>query len=197
MTYRAIATNGNYLNLVMPNTGLYDQNFHQFDHDLRLSWVLSGNGMADAKLSYLSRSHGTYTQRDYSGFASGVGVNWAVSGKTSVRAAYAHELGVYATSYSNYSATDQINLGANWQMSPKAALRFSQAWSRADYLGSSTPAPSTQRRDTTRDTSLSLVWTPLQQITLDATLQKQARNSSLSNLNYDTDLANLTIQLIY
>jgi exopolysaccharide biosynthesis operon protein EpsL len=196
-TYLAKATNGSYFNRVMPNSGAYDESFHQFDHDLRLRWVLNGNSTVDANLSYLSRSHGTYTQRDYSGFASGVGVNWVLSGKTSVSAAYAHELSAYATSYSNYVGTDRVNLGTQWQMSPKTSLRFNHTWSRAEYLGAPTPTPTTQRRDTTRDTGLSVVWAPTQQITLNAGLQNLTRGSNQADLDYAARLATLTAQFTY
>jgi exopolysaccharide biosynthesis operon protein EpsL len=197
LTYLARATNGDYLHRVMPNTGAFDESFHQFDHDLRLRWVLNGNSTVDAKLSYLSRSHSTYAERDYSGFANDIGLNWAVSGKTSVSAAYAHGLSTYATSYSNYAATDRITLGTQWQMSAKAALRFNHSWTRAEYLGSPTAVPSAQRRDTSRDTSLSVVWAPTQQIMLDASLQNQGRSSNLGSLDYDARLVTLTAQFTY
>jgi exopolysaccharide biosynthesis operon protein EpsL len=197
MTYRATATNGNYLNRVMPNTGLYDQSFHQFDHDLRLRWVFSGNSTLDANLTHLSRSYTTYAQRDFSGLNAGVGANWAFTGKTMLNAAYAHELSAYTTSYSNYAATDRITLGANWQMSPKASLRFSHAWARSDYRGDPGLGVALARRDTTRDTGLSVVWQPSPHITLNAGLQYLARGSNLPNLDYDARLATLTAQFTY
>lgn len=197
MTYLARATNGNYFNRVIPNTGAFDESFHQLDHDLRLRWMLSGNSSVDANLGYLSRSHNTYAQRDYSGFVTGAGVNWALSGKTSISATYAHELGAYATTYSNYAVTDRIALGTQWQMSPKAALRLNHAWSRVEYLGAPTPAPTAQRSDTTRDTSLSVVWSPTQQIMLNAGLQSLGRGSNQANLDYDARLATLTAQFTY
>jgi len=197
MTYRAKATNGNYLNRVMPNTGLYDQSFHQFEHDLRLNWVFSGSNTLNANLTHLSRSHATYDQRDFSGVAAGMGVNWTLTGKTQISAAYAREISPYSTNYSNYAATDRITLGANWQMRPKAALRFSHAWSGVDYRGDPGLGIAIERRDTTRDTNLSVVWLPTEQITLNAGLQNLARGSNLSNLDYAARLATLTVQFTY
>jgi exopolysaccharide biosynthesis operon protein EpsL len=197
MTYRAIATNGNYLNRVMPNTGLYDQNFHQFDHDLRLRWMLSGNSTLDANLTHLSRSYATYAQRDFSGVTGGMGINWAFTGKTMFSAAYARELGAYTTSYSNYASTDRVTLGAHWQMSPKAGLRLNHTWAGVDFRGDPGLGLAIARRDTTRDTSLSVVWQPTQQITLNAGLQYLARGSNLANLDYTARLATLTAQFTY
>jgi hypothetical protein len=197
MTYRAIATNGNYPNRVMPNTGAYDESFHQFDHDLRLRWVFSGSSTLDANLTHLSRSYSTYAQRDFSGVTGGMGINWAFTGKTMFSATYAHELGAYTTSYSNYTATDRVTLGANWQMSPKAGLRLSHTWSGADYRGDPGLGLALARRDTTRDTALSVTWQPTQQITLDAGLQYLARGSNLANLDYAARLATLSAQFAY
>jgi exopolysaccharide biosynthesis operon protein EpsL len=197
MTYSATATNGNYLNRVMPNTGLYDQSFHQFDHDLRLRWVFSGSNTLDANLTHLSRSYSTYAQRDFSGLNAGVGINWAFTGKTLLSAAYAHELSPYTTDYSNYAATDRITLGANWQMSPKASLRFSHNWARADYRGTPGYGIDLARRDTTRETGLSFAFVPMQQLTLNAGLQYLARGSNIANQDYDARLATLTAQFNY
>jgi exopolysaccharide biosynthesis operon protein EpsL len=197
LSYLARTTNGNYVNRVIPNTGDYDDSFHQLDHDLRLSWILNGNSSIDAKLNHLSRSHNNYAQRDYSGVTGGISLNWAVSGKTDVNAAYARELSAYATSYSNYTATDRITLGTHWQMSPKAALRLSHSWARAEYLGTPSNTSSTQRQDTHRDTSLSLHWAPAPQITLDASLQNQGRGSTQALLDFDARLASLTVQFTY
>jgi exopolysaccharide biosynthesis operon protein EpsL len=197
MTYRATAANGNYRNLNSA-TGSYDQSgFHQFDHDLRLSWVFGGRDTLDANLTHLSRSYAIDGQRDFSGFAAGFGANWAFTGKTMLNAAYAHELSPYTTEYSNYAATDRISLGANWQMSPKVSLRLSHGWSGIDYRGDPGKGFSITRRDTTRGTGLSVAYLPTRQVTLNAGLQYLTRSSNLAYFDYDARIATLTAQFTY
>ena len=197
VSYSAKAINGSYPNRVLSAANLSDNSFHQLDNDLRLRWVLNGNSTVDANLTHLSRSYTNFGQRDYSGFATGAGVNWVLSGKTSVSAAYAHELGAYTTSTSNYSATDRISLGTQWQMSAKSVLQLRHTWAQADFLGNPGPSQTLARRDTNRDTSLSVLWAPQQQITLNAGLQQVARSSNQPNLDFAALMATLSAQFTY
>ncbi len=197
LTYSARRYDGNYLNRVPNAASLYDASFRQTEHDLRLSWVLSGKTSASANLAYLSRSHPTYSQRDYSGFNLGAAVNWLISGKSGLSADYTHQLESYQTSSSNYSQTDRISLGPVWQTSAKTALSLRHVWSQIDYLGAPGASASPARRDLTRDTTLSFNWQPYQQITLSAALQSATRGSNQPNLDYDSRMASVSAQYSY
>ncbi len=195
--YTARLANGSYLNRVLPSTGLYDDTFRQIDHELRLRWALGGASSVDAHLTALSRSHPTYASRDYDGFASGLALKWAVTGKSVLNAAYAHELSDYATANSNYAQTDRLTLGAVWSLSPKLQLGLRTAWSQVDYLGTPTAVLANQRRDTTHDTALTLAWQPYQRFSLTAALLSASRSSSQLGLDFDSTSATLAAQYSY
>ena len=195
--YTARVANGSYLSRVLPNAGLYDDTFKQFDHDLRLRWALGGGSSVDAHLTALSRSHPTYASRNYDGFASGLSLNWAITGKSVLNAAYAHELSDYATANSNYAQTDRLTLGGVWNLSPKLQIGLRTAWSQVDYLGAPSTTPVTQRRDTHNDTSLTLVWVPYQRLNLNAMWQRMSRGSSQSGLDFESSMATLSAQYRY
>ena len=196
ITYLARLGSGTYLNRTVPNAGLFDDNFKQFDNDLRLRWTLGGNSGAEIYLTHVNRTHPTYGQRDYNGFNTGANVDWAISGKTALNVGFSHTLDAYATTNSNYSQTDKISIGPVWQFSPKAALRLRYDWAQRDYLGSPGATAST-RRDTTRDTSVSINWQPYQQLALSAALQGASRGSNQAGLDYDSTQLSFTAQLTY
>lgn len=197
MTYRGTAANGNY-RYHNSTTNSFDQSgFHQFDHDLRLSWVFGGRDTLDANLTHVSRSYAADDRRDYSGFSAGVGTNWALTGKTVLNAAYSHELSPYTTDYSNYAVTDRVAVGANWQLSAKASLRLNHSWSGIDYRGDPGKGSTISRRDITRGTGLSFAYVPTPQISLNAGLQYLTRSSNLDYFDYDARLATLTAQFTY
>ena len=196
ITYLARLGSGTYLNRTVPNAGLFDDNFKQFDNDLRLRWTLGGNSSAEIYLTHVNRTHPTYGQRDYNGFNTGANVDWAISGKTALNVGFSHTLDAYATTNSNYSQTDKISIGPVWQFSPKAALRLRYDWAQRDYLGSPGATAST-RRDTTRDTSVSINWQPYQQLALSAALQGASRGSNQAGLDYDSTQLSFTAQLTY
>ena len=197
-TYSAKVYDGTYLNRVVPNANAMDSSFKQIDNDLRLHWVLNGNSALDANVTYLNRTHPTYSQRNYSGIAAGANLNWALTGKTTLSAAYARELGAYATSNANYSQTDRFSLGPAWQLSPKALVRLQQVWAQIDYAGTpDASVASSQRRDTTHETTLSLAWQPVQQVTFNTSLKNASRSSTSAGLDYDSTMATFSIQYSY
>ena len=196
ITYQLRLGQGTYLNRVVPNSGQFDDSFKQWDNDLRLRWALGGNSSATAYITHINRTHPTYGQRDYSGFNTGATLDWALSGKSGLNLGYSHTLDAYATSTSNYSQTDKLSVSPVWQFSPKASLRLRYEWAQRDYLGSPGTASST-RRDTTRDTSVSINWQPYQQVALSAALQGASRGSNQSGLDYDSTQLLFSAQLTF
>lgn len=196
ITYQARLGSGNYLNRTIPNAGQYDDSFKQWDNDLRLRWVLGGNSTAELFVTHINRIHPTYGQRDYSGFNTGATLDWAISGKTGINLGFSHTLDAYATTTGNYSQTDKLSWGPVWQFSPKAALRLRYDWAQRDYLGTPGTTAST-RRDTTRDTSISINWQPFQQLALSVALQGASRGSNQAGLDYDSTQLFFSAQLTY
>jgi exopolysaccharide biosynthesis operon protein EpsL len=196
ITYLARLGQGSYLNRTVPNTGQFDDSFAQIDNELRLRWALGGGNSAEVYVTHLNRTHPTYGQRDYSGFNTGANLDWAISGKTALTVGFSHSLDAYATSNSNYTQTDKISIGPVWQFSPKAALRLRYDWSQRDYLGTPGPAAS-NRRDTLRDTSISVNWQPYQQVALSAALQGASRGSNQSGQDYDSTQLLFSAQLTF
>jgi exopolysaccharide biosynthesis operon protein EpsL len=193
---RTRTNQGDYLNKTVPSAGLYDNAYSQTDQDLRLHWV-TGNTTADANLTYVARSHPNYPQRDYSGFNTGAAVNLQLSGKTSLTAAYQHQLGSYQTASSNYSQTDSVSLGPVWQISPKVVMRLQYRVDQVDYLGTPAAAVLTARRDTNRETTLSVNWQPYQKLNLGATFATLARSSNQAGLDFDSTQLGLNAQYLY
>jgi exopolysaccharide biosynthesis operon protein EpsL len=188
--------NGSYLNRAVPNTGAYDESFKQLDTSLQLHWVFSGSTTLDGSVSQINRSHPTYAVRDYSGLNADAALNWAITVKTRVTARYAHQLDAYATATSNYSQTDRLQLGTLWAIGPKTQLGFNYALAQIDYLG--LPGSSTsQRRDTTSDSSLSIGWEPILHLSLNAALQSATRSSTQTGQDYDSTTLNVSAQYSY
>ncbi|TAF72799.1 MAG: putative exosortase B-associated extracellular polysaccharide biosynthesis transporter EpsL [Curvibacter sp.] len=197
LSYQMRVGKGTYLNRTVPNTNLLDDQYTQIDNELRLRWDLGGGTAANANLTHINRTHPLYGQRDYSGFNSGAGFDWALSGKTSISLAYSHLLEAYAATNSNYSITDRISIGPVWQLSPKVGLRLKHEWAQRGYLGSPTTGLSSNRQDITRDTTLSVNWQAHEKLALTASLQTASRGVNQAGLDYDSTMLFVTAQLTY
>jgi exopolysaccharide biosynthesis operon protein EpsL len=197
LTYRAIMYDGSYLGRTLDATQLLDDRFREMQNDFRMHWMLSDVSSADANVTSISRTHPNFPQRDFNGWNSGAGLNWVLSGKTSLALSYAHTLGSYATTYSSYTQSDQWSIGPVWQISSKTQLAFRQSWTQVDYQGYAISALVPQRHDTSRDTSLSLNWTPSLAWTLSAMLQSLSRSSNLAGLDYQANVASISLFYSY
>lgn len=198
LSYSARRYRGNYINRALDAYAQYDSSFTQIDNELRLRWLISGLSRSSMYLTHLSRSHPIYPVRDYSGFNAGADLNWSISGKSALLAAYTHTLSAYETYYASYTQTDRISIAPTWQISGKTLLSLSHAWAQIDYLGAPFAAfASPQRRDTTRDTTLSFTWEPYHKLTLIASLQNASRGSNFSGQDYTSNMATLSANYIY
>lgn len=197
LRYSLKGTTGSYLNRVLSPVGFYDDGFRQLDHELALHWVITGNSTADLSAVHLKRTHAHFAQRDFSGVNASAKLHWNLSGKTSLVASWVRELASYQTSSSNYSQTQRLTVGPVWQISPKAVARLRYEFARISYLGSPTTVAATQRRDTTRDTTLSLDWQPHPALTVGTSVQRAARSSNVADLDYKATLATVSLQISY
>lgn len=191
IAYRANFTNGTYLNRTVPNALLADDSYKEVANDVRATWAFSGASSVTAFVTVFNRTHPNYAVRDYSGTNTGASLNWALSGKTALAVGATHTLSAFETANTNYSTTDTISFTPTWQASPKIAVRLSAQWSEISYQGSPTAVATLDRKDNQQDTSLSVVWTPTQQVSVTGAVQKLSRTSNTAGQDYNADVLSL------
>ena len=182
---------------MLPNTSLLDDTFNQVDHEFRIRWVMDGITTAGLHATGITRTHPTYSQRDYNGIAAGANIKVNLSGKTSLAVDWSRELSAYQDGITNYSQIDRLVVGPVWQIGAKTMLRLRHEIALRDYLGSPTPLAATTRTDTTRDTTLSLDWQPSTNVTLSASLQDARRTSTVTGLDYQSTQTTVSARFAY
>ncbi|MCY7307452.1 MAG: putative exosortase B-associated extracellular polysaccharide biosynthesis transporter EpsL [Rhodoferax sp.] len=196
--YLVRSTDGNYTsNRTIPSPGFFDDRFSQTDNELNLAWAITPSSSANFRLGHRSRSNPTYPQRDFAGTTGAASVNWAISPKSAVLIGWTRELGSFETNNFNFTQSDRIAIGPVWQVSPKATVRAQLARATRDFRGTPTGMVTQQRRDITRDTSLSVDWQPFNYLSLSAALQNGRRSSSLPGIDYNSNSVNLSAQFSF
>lgn len=196
--YTAKTATGDYLNRALSPAGRIDDGFKQVDNELRLHWKVSAKTTADLRAAHIERTHPHYGERDYSGVTATSSLTWNITAKTALSTGWVREISSYQTASTNYTRTDRFTLGPVWQVSPKALVRLQHALARRDYLDPPAGAVvDPQRRDTMRDTTLSLDWMPHRNVVLGASMQKAKRTSNLGGLDYASNITTLTARFTY
>lgn len=198
-SYQIRETSGKYRGKVLPSPDLLDDRFKQQDHELQVSWSIDGKTTAQLMAMYVQRRHPNYPQRDYRGVNGAADLKIQLTGKTSMTVGLSRELSSYQTSNANFSQVDRLSLGGVWSITPKIQARASYQVGHWDYKG--TPGvlatASVARQDTTHETALSLEWQPYSFVVFTLALQKSMRTTNQPDLDYNSDMVNLSAQFIY
>ena len=194
--YTFTSTDGIYLNRPVPSGGLHDNGFRQTDNELQLNWAVSRDTLATVRAGHRSRTHPNYPQRDFSGLTGAANLSWSFSPKSALSAGWRRELDTFETASSNFAQVDRFTIGPVWQVSPKATLRLQLEHATRDFRGSPGVFV-TQRRDTTRDASISFDWQPFNYLALSASLQNGRRSSNIAGLDYASNMVNVSAQFTY
>ena len=196
--YTLRSSDGTYTtNRPIPSAGFFDDRFTQTDNELLATWAISRDTTADFKAGYRSRTYPNYPQRNFAGMTGAATVNWSYSPKAGVVAGWTHDINAFETTNTNFSQTDRFSIGPVWQISPKAVMRVQLAHSVRDFGGSPTALAPLQRRDVTRDATVSVEWQPYTFMSLSASLQNARRSSSLAGFDYSSNLFNISAQFTY
>ena len=196
--YRFRSSEGGYLtNRPVPSAGFFDNGYTQTDNEVLATWAISRDTSADFRAGYRGRTHPNYPQRDFSGVTGAATLNWFITGKSAVVVGWTRDLGTYETVNSNFAQIDRFSIGPVWQISPKTTVRASLDYGIRDFRGSPGFVVATQRRDTSRDASVSVNWQPFSYLLVNASLQNARRVSNLPGLDYNSNIINVTAQFTY
>jgi len=181
----------------IPSAGFFDDSYSQTDNELQLTWAISSATSAAFKAGHRSRSYPTYPQRNFNGLTGAANINWSYSAKAGLAAGWTRELSSFESADFNFTQIDRFSIGPVWQASPKATVRMQLAHAVRDFRGTPFGVVSLQRRDVTRDASVSVDWQPYTFLALSASLQNAKRSSNLAGFDYSSNMVNVSAQFTY
>jgi exopolysaccharide biosynthesis operon protein EpsL len=184
---------------------LFDTRFNDTEHELRLIWPVTTKTSINARIGHLARKHAHFSQRDFSGFVGNFDINWAVTAKTRITAAWARDLANFQTASnflfhdfgqfsSSYATTNRFSLTPVWQISPKTSLRLRYEYTARDFHGPVLPVAA-NRSDTTHSGQIAMDWQPLNMLAVSATLQREHRSSNLFGFDYNVSSGSISAKL--
>ena len=207
LTYNARSGQGDFFKRPAPIGGptFFDTRFQDMEHEIRLSWLVTGKTSIEARAGHFERKHAHFSQRDFSGFVGNFNINWAITGKTRLIASWARDLSNFQTANnfqsslfqrysSSYVSSDRFSLAPVWQITEKTALRLRYEYNMRDYLGPVLFFPD-GRHDSIHSGQVSLDWQPVRAIFLSALLQRDHRSANLKAFEYDNIAGSISARL--
>lgn len=207
LTYKVRSGRGEFINRPQPIVAsLFDTRFDEMEHELRLSWPVTGKASIDARAGYLSREHKHFSQRDFAGFVGNFNLNWAVTSKVHVTASWARQLSNFQTVgsaflnpnfqrfSSSFVSNNRFSIAPIWQITEKIALRMRYDYVLSNWHGAIIPLP-TSRSDSIHSGLVALDWQPYKMLFLSAAFHRDRRASNLRGFDFDSTAGSFSVKL--
>lgn len=172
-----------------PKSLVVDNTYTQSEYNILADWNMTGKLVARSKLGYVQRENGSLSQRDFSGVAGRVSVDYFASGKTALNWAIYREISNSDDINATYQVKTGTSLGWLWQAMAKLSVRANGSIDNRSFEGDSGIAPpgSLQREEDVVSGSLSLSYSPVRPLTIDLGYQIGRRDSNISGGDYTFD----------
>lgn len=188
---------GEYKDRLLSAPSLLDTGYKQVDTELQMSWILSGKSTINGRLTHLERKHEHFVQRDFQGTAGRLDYTLTPTGKLQLKLSAARDIASWQTTTESYYVNKSLAFAPVWQISGKTALRLNLECSQRDFLGGAVVPPPVARQDRVRTAQLSLDWSPVRNLSLSASVQRDQRSSNNANLGYRANAVSIAAQLSF
>jgi len=187
------STKGIYVNQP-PAAILVNNGYQQDDSVLSVNWAPRAASVFTSRLSWQNRTNENPAQRNFSGPAVDVSYNWKPAGKLSAAVSASRKLGPLQDPSFSHIRTDTYSLMPTWQVSAITTMRLVLTRTNSSYGGAGPIPPAAPgREETLNSAELRAEWTPLSNLSMSASLQRQQRDANNPLLEYEANVAKLNV----
>jgi len=194
ITVRRTETSGEYLNnpLATQNTDYTEQITETLGE-----WRFSGYSAISARVGWLDRKNADVTRRNFSGPSSNVSYSWSSGGDFSFTASANRATSPVQDLTSSYREETTFSLAPTWRISGKTSSSLSISSTTGTDKGPSAIPGAQQRKDTSTAATLGINWTATRTVSVNASVQRLQRDSTLAVANYDATIARVGASLAF
>lgn len=172
---------------------LINNDYKQQSLKADIDWLFSGKTRLEFLGGYVSRKHDSFSERDFSGFNARTNFNWAVTGKTSLKGSVWRDANALSVVTSSYVVHSGISAGVAWAATNKVTVSGKANVEKLEFQGDVT-GQDFNRTDNNKSVSVGLIYRPTMSWNISTFLNRNLRDSSIENLNYQSTSLSLTGQ---
>lgn len=186
-------------NSAILNGVLFDPDFREQRARVLFKYALSEKTIFDGSAGYLKRDYPSTAIGKFSGEIWRAAFQWQPTPKTQLLVGAWQQLAAELTSQTDYFVDKGVSLTPEWIASGKVTVSLAFSHDTQNYVGSNPVGPlpidftGVARHDTLTSETGSLVYTPIQAITLTFSAAHVNRNSNVSQFQYNDFQANANI----
>ena len=176
---------------------LLDNGYRQHRAAVVTEWTLTGHSRINARAGWVSRSHEQLPQRDFDGATFHAAYDWKPGGNLSFAAIAQRDISPLDDLYSRFVLLTGVALRPTLRLTEKTSLAGTLDYSEREYR--SDPgvvlgiAPT--RTDQVRIAAATVSYQPTRTITLQLTLQRETRASTIALADYEVNIVSATARI--
>lgn len=176
---------------------LYDIQARQADHEVFGQWRLAAQATLDGAVTRVKRRHDNISERDYSGTATRLNVNWLPDAQIQAALFAKREYTSWWSNTASYTITDSIGITPTWRVASKVTLYGRIEQSRREFRGPIVATAGDARLDKQSSALLGIDWEPLRNFLVGGSVLKSRRSSNLAGLDYTDTYTSVKAQIKY
>jgi exopolysaccharide biosynthesis operon protein EpsL len=176
---------------------LYDTEARQADHEIYGQWNIAAQAALDGAITRVNRRHENFSERDYSGTAARLNINWLPDSQIRVVLFAKRDYASWWSNVASYTVTDSFGIVPSWQITPKISLYGRIEQSEREFLGPVVATTADPRLDKISSSQIGLDWEPMRYLTLGTNVQKSRRTSNQPGLDFSDTTTSLQARLTF
>jgi exopolysaccharide biosynthesis operon protein EpsL len=169
-----------------------DDGYRRNESELLATWAPTGKSALRGRLAWVQYKADTFSQRDYSGAAGYLGYAWTPSAAWRLDFLALRDLQTFWDNLSSYRVIDLFSFTPVWNLTSQIALSGELAYETDHYRQPVIPLSGAIRTDDVRRARISLGWSPIPSLRLDASIAREERNSNVDVNDYVDTLSILS-----
>ena len=168
--------------------------YDQREIQVRIDWAASAHSRITGYAGHTWREYPELAEKNFSGPTGRLTYDWAPSSKVALGVTVRREMGAREDVVDNFVVTRATSFDPVWSVTGKLRVRGRLEWLARDYEGTPFIVSGPDRDEKGRSHSVSIEWSPMDDLLLRVGLRREHRSSSDAVRSYADDIISVAIK---
>ena len=195
---RLLATDGQYPQREYNAGSNLDNAYKRYNYALTWDWRASIKTRVDGWLGYTMQHHAHLSVRDFADVTARLSLNWEFSDKTGLQIIAKREISQAGNEFASFMLAQGVEINPSWRPSEKLEFLLPINYHQQDYLGETGSATNSPRQqDQVANFGFSAKYSPWDNISINALLNYEKRDSNNQFRAYTSQSASINLQAAF
>lgn len=196
---RILATDGKYPQRQLSADGTRDNAYTRMNYAATWDWRASIKTRINGLVGYTHQNFANFSDLDFADIIARLNLNWQASDKLLLALSGRREITQADNLFASFILTQGVWFNLTWQSTPKIALTLPISYQQQQYLGGAdnNAVSSEQQKDNVGNIGFTVMYHPLESISIGPVLNYEKRDSNNPNASYETKSAGVNLKAAF